>query len=331
MTRTRCLSSSFGVLALLLLAPATARAQSSDPAAAADLFHQGRVAMSEERYAEACAKFDESERLEPRVGTVINLALCEEARGRVATARELWEQATDLARTSGDARLGYTAEHLGALEPRVPHLTVRLKGSAPPGTVVRRDGVELGPASIGAALALDPGAHTVLAVAAHHADGVPVTVELREGESKEVEVEPGPILPEPTPVAPRIEPPAPQPPPESRGGILRTSAVALGAAGIVGLGVGAFFGVQALNERSGAPGICNGDHCDDQGAAVRRGAIRDADASTIAFAVGGAFVATGVVLWLLAPSRPSTATSTSVGVGLGAAPQGGRVSLVGTF
>lgn len=274
-----------------------ARAQGPDPAAAADLFHQGRLAMSEASYEVACAKFAESERLDPRVGTLINLALCEEALGLVATARRYWEQATDLARATGDARVTYTTDRFDAIDAKVPRLTVRLAGAAPPGTTVRRDDVELGPASLGTALPVDPGKHTVFAVAAHRSDGPAITVELAEGESKDIAVQVGEALPEAS------APAAPTPTAGSTNGSVRLAAIASGAAGVVGLGLGTYFGIQAAAHESGSPGVCHGDVCDGQGASVRRGALQSADESTAAFVAGGALVAAGVVLWIVAPTR----------------------------
>jgi hypothetical protein len=325
-----------GRLAVLLVAagslPASrAEAQGSDPAAAADLFHEGRVAMASQSYGVACAKFAESERLDPRVGTLINLAQCEEALGLLATARRYWEQATDLAKATGDARVAYTTEQLGAIDHRVPRLTVRLGASAPPGTIAHRDDVELGAASLGTSLPVDPGKHSVFAAAAHHADGPVTVVELQAGESKEVVVEAGDALPEPAPEAP-VELPhplAPETAPARAAGPTRIAAIASGAAGVVGVGLGAYFGLQAIAHESGAPGVCHGQTCDAQGATVRRGAIQSADESTAAFVVGGALLAAGVVLWLVAPARAQTALT--VGVAPDLVVRGAGAGVVGSF
>jgi hypothetical protein len=152
---------------------------------------------------------------------------------------------------------------------------------------------------------VDPGKHSVFAIAAHHANGPVTTIELLAGESKEIVVEVGEALPEavpegPIPTAPPI---VPMPVGARPMGAARILAIGSGAAGVVGLGLGAYFGLQAVAHQSGSPGICHGQVCDEQGTSVRRGALQSADESTAAFVVAGALVAAGVVLWLAAPAR----------------------------
>src|ERR1700690_2972081 len=69
----------------------TAHAQ--DPVATADvLFNDARAAMAVKRFDIACAKFRESNRLDPAVGTLFNLANCEAQRGQLVTAWTLYRQ-----------------------------------------------------------------------------------------------------------------------------------------------------------------------------------------------------------------------------------------------
>jgi hypothetical protein len=318
------------VLAIGVATSRVAHAQAVDPGAAVDLFHQGRAAMAAGSYDVACAKFAESERFDPRVGTLINSALCEEARRGLSTARRYWEQATDLARATGDARIAYTTEHFDAIDRRVPRLTIRLAANAPADAVVHRDDVALGAASLGTALPVDPGAHAIVAVASHHADGAIVDVTLAEGESKEIVVGPGDPIPEaaapdPEPASPPTASPATTPEPKRALGPWRIAAIATGSAGVIGLGLGTYFGVRALDGKNGSPGTCTGDVCDTAGSAARRDAIRSADTSTVAFIAGGALVAAGVVLWLAAPAESHAPASVGVVPGVGGA------SLVGRF
>ena len=81
------------VLVALLLAAPSVLAQGRDPAAAEALFTEGRKAFDAGDYRIACARFAESQRLDPAVGTLINLAACNEKLDNLALAWETWQQA----------------------------------------------------------------------------------------------------------------------------------------------------------------------------------------------------------------------------------------------
>ena len=68
--------------------------------AAEKLFQDGRTALAAGKLDEACDAFHGSENLEPRVGTLLNVADCEERRGRIATAWIEFNDAVNFARTS---------------------------------------------------------------------------------------------------------------------------------------------------------------------------------------------------------------------------------------
>src|SRR5262245_33924838 len=81
-----------GAVAALGVLPAAATAQTRGPAAAEALFKEGRAASERRDYDVACAKFRESERMDPAPGTLLNLAECEENRNNLATAWALFEE-----------------------------------------------------------------------------------------------------------------------------------------------------------------------------------------------------------------------------------------------
>src|SRR6266498_1038121 len=88
-------------LAFVLLAhlPGAASAQVSaeNRAAAQALFDLGRTLITSGRAEEACPKFEESQRLDPGVGTQLNLADCYDRTGRTASAWTLYIEAPRVA------------------------------------------------------------------------------------------------------------------------------------------------------------------------------------------------------------------------------------------
>ena len=91
------LSLTVGGLCALLATPALAQ----NPAAAEALFEQARSAMAAGSYDIACARFRDSDKLDPAVGTRFNLADCEERLGQNAKACEHYVQAMQDLSTQG--------------------------------------------------------------------------------------------------------------------------------------------------------------------------------------------------------------------------------------
>src|SRR5688572_31408250 len=97
--------------------------------------------MAAGSYDIACARFRDSDRLDPAVGTRFNLADCEERRGRIATAWSLFRGVlSELA--PDDDRRPIADERAKRLEPRLPKLTLRRTVETPPGVRVRIDRVD---------------------------------------------------------------------------------------------------------------------------------------------------------------------------------------------
>jgi hypothetical protein len=291
------------MIGALIALTAAGRARANDPDRAARLFQEGREAMNAGDYARACERFTASESADPHVGTLINLAQCEEALVKTAASRQYWQQALDLARATVDPRIAYIEQQLARIDARVARLTVRLAPTAPPDTVARRDGVDFAAASFGVALPVEAGKHTLTVLARGH-EPREYALEIREGERSEILVEPGALLPERTTgVDDRPAPTPPSPPPAGEPQTLRTVAYVAGAAGLVGLAVGGTYGVLAMNAAGNAASHCDGDLCDPTGAAARRDEVTKAQVATIGLSAGAALLTTGAVLRVLTPSR----------------------------
>lgn len=211
------------VLLAALLAAAPARADLAETEGAR-LFREGRALLLAERFAEACPKLAESQRLEPRGGTLLNLAACHERQGKIASAWSEFHDALAAARAeSQPTRERLAEERIAALGPRVPWLTINVTAeAAAQGAHVLFDGNELQRLAWGHDMPVDPGEHTLVISAAGRVEETR-TVSLREGERQTVDIAslaelraPDPVLPLPAPSTPKEPVPAPTPPGKSR-------------------------------------------------------------------------------------------------------------------
>jgi hypothetical protein len=83
----------------------------------------------------------------------------------------------------------------------------------------------------------------------------------------------------------------------------------IGGVGVVGIGLGAFFGLQASSKLSDAKGKC-GDYpyeCGNEAKDLQSSAKSSATVSTVGFVAGGVLLAGGLVLYFTAPKRESVA------------------------
>jgi hypothetical protein len=289
------------VAALVLSTSGTARAQSSagEATLAEALFREGRTLMQEQRYAEACAKFAESQRLDPAGGTLINLALCHEAQGKLATAWGEFREALAKARAEERAdRLTVATERLAALEPLLPKLSIFVAPAAAEGElVVSVDGVPLRRAAWGVAVPVDPGSHLVKASAPGRED-FSISVELAVKESKRIEITP----------LPRSQKTGPGPaksaaPPAEREGDdgQATTGLIVGGLGLAALGIGGFFGIQAINRRAESDDECPTDStCSDEGVRLNDSALQAAWFANIGIGLGVLGVGAGTYLLITA-------------------------------
>ena len=310
-----------GIGVALLLTWQSAGASAQDPVAAAANFERGVKEMKAGNFVVACPALAESDRLEPRPGTLFALAECEARWGRLATATAHYQDYTTrvsrLPAADQEAhreRVAIAATRVADLEPRIPKLTLVLPPDAPPGTEVRRDDVVLGAPSLGTPLAIDPGTHEL---ATRAPGGTPhqQTVELQPGESKTVElvVNPAPAPPPPPivraiPIAPAVAQ-LPPPRPNDR----RTAGFVVGGVGLAGITAGVVAGALVLGEKSAVDRDCGPDGaCRGNGLAEATTLQTTAQVSNVTFGVGGALLVAGAILVLTAPSTPPATKSAMV-------------------
>lgn len=123
-------------------------------------------------------------------------------------------------------------------------------------------------------------------------------------------------------------------PPEEDAGVptesskgLRTVGLVVAGVGVVGLGVGGFFGLRAMSKKKDADEHCDGSACRDQaGVDLRHDARSAGTISTIAFVAGGVATAAGVVLYLTAPQPGRARARLMPRLGVGFAGVGAEAS-----
>ncbi|HEY1537431.1 MAG TPA: hypothetical protein VGF76_25600, partial [Polyangiaceae bacterium] len=172
---------------LLTILAASARAAAQEAAADA-LFDSARTAMARRDFYRACEQFRASDKLDPAAGTELNLADCEEKRGRLASAWELFRMVEEKLNPS-DERVTVAHGRAQALQARVPRLTLELAAGAPKSSSVRDGSVELGSATFGISLPVEPGSHELVVSAPGFAART-FQIQLAEGEARSLVVSP---------------------------------------------------------------------------------------------------------------------------------------------
>ncbi len=294
-------------LAFVSIAERSSFAQTSSSDLAREELKKGYELKKAGHCDQAMAHLQESVRLDPEIKALANLAECEETLGKVVIAGKHWRSVQQLAAVGANAAIEADAEkHVADVTARAAAVTVHVAVDAPQGTQVTLDDAPLASADLAAPIAVDPGKHTFVARAGGREPGT-VIVELAPGQKKEIVVAPAPATAAQSagpPASTRgADPPAPTPPQATPASGVPWKPIGLvtAVAGVVGLGVGAVFGIEAMSDKSSAH--CNGTTCASAGSVSELTSAQSAGTtSTIFFLAGGALAAAGATIWLLAPS-----------------------------
>ncbi|MFT3771880.1 MAG: hypothetical protein QM820_41255 [Minicystis sp.] len=278
-------------LAAVLFAAAPARAD--DSAAAEALFQQAKTLTEAQKWGEACPKFEASYKLDKTLGTLLNLADCEEHVDKIASAWAHWGEAVEMAQKTGDKRADFAQKRRAALTPKLP--MIRLDVTAGKSALtVHRDGVKIDPAAFGVPLPSDPGAHTI-AVRRGDETLVEKKVTAKPAETASVTLDLEAIE--------RAAPPPPAPP----SGVQRKvgfAVLGLGV-GLVAVAGGLEIGALVTKSSAGDPGACFNHICTPSGIDAVNKARTLANAGQW-LGIGGLLVtAVGVTLAVTAPSGPA--------------------------
>ncbi len=297
-----------------LLAASTARADApgDDARAQADAeFTEGKRLLDQGQTAAACARLAHSQELDPKLGRLLNLAFCHEQEGKTASAWGEYNAAAALAAQKGQPdRVDFAREHANSVAKRLSFLHLDVPAGA---GSVEIDGGALPRERWTMPVPLNPGAHKVTVSAAGKK---PVSVAVT------LSTDPGvldlkiPALQDDSSAStqgPAAEAAGePESSPHSTGGH-RAPAYIAGGVALVGLGVGAVAGMQAMSKKSDADANCPNKQCNPAGRAMISDAQTAATVSTVGFGVGLAGAAAAI--WLLIRSsgdEPAAARVTPV-------------------
>jgi hypothetical protein len=304
-------------VALAVLLVSTSAFAQTDPVAAQALFDDAKKLMAAGNAVAACPKLAESERLDPAVGTLLNLAECYVKIDKPSRAWATFLEAEAVSLREGQkSRALYAKQRANELEAKLVRVTVDVPDDARvPALEVLRDGEPLRTPLWGSAVPVDPGAHVIEARASGYKpfttridamhDPIVVHIVPLEREIPMQPETPEPIPPPPPPIdttPPLTIEALSSPPPTSGNGQQIAGFVTLGVGG-AGIVLGAVMGVLAIDRANAATGAgCDATTCPSTSAlGLSSDAKTFAIASDVALAVGASLAVIGLVLVVAAP------------------------------
>ena len=302
-------------------APATDKQAPSTDKQAQSLLNQGKKLMTAGQYAQACPKIAESQGLSPGPTTLLQLALCHEKEGKIATAQNEFGTVVMQATKPKDPSAKIARQHADALLPKLPRLTIKVPADAESkGMQITLDGLPVASSSWGLSNPIDPGPHQIVATI----KGTPpwsmkVNI-ITPGEEKTVEVPGARVVDQPVPPSeqtpektakvenpfegdgssPKEKEKEEEPPGASRPAL----GYVLFGAGVVGTGVGTYFGLRAISLRKDSDQRCVSG-CTAQGVDLNNQAKTAAWISDFGIGLGVIGVAIGGYMLLKTPESPA--------------------------
>jgi hypothetical protein len=240
---------------------------------AKDLFTRARELRAHGDCAGAVPLFRKAVALYPDgIGSVRNLAECEESLGHYASARRAWLDLKRALLTDSDKKYdGWQKDADDAaarLAPKLATLTIDVNAvgpsgdaAAPGGVEVKLDGETLSSSLVGTALERDPGRHVVQVGGPRVKEPAQKAVDLAAGDAKRVALRV--VVTPDKPVEPEVGAPLPATPPvapddsaENARAAKRTAAwIAIGVGAAAAIGAGVSIGIRA-NDESTLNGQC---------------------------------------------------------------------------
>ena len=270
----------------LLVAASPAMADGPRNPRAEALFQRGRALLQNGRVEAACSQFEASQVESSDLRTLLQLGDCYVRAGRSASAWHAFLEAQAIAVADRDSgREQIAAQRAAALEPKLTRvLLVIPTTSRVPGLTVQLGANTIPVSAWGTAIPVDAGAVKLSARAkGHRAWSASFDASAAAGKVYRVHV---PTL---TPLAEIAA---------NRRTGFRTAGIVSGSIGLAGISAGAVF--NALSRNADDASTCTRGVV--QCAASKSTSNTYSDVATVSFAVGGTLFATGVTLFVLAPS-----------------------------
>lgn len=289
MTSTQWCRSLPFVPALLL----AGQAAIASPESADALFQEGRELMRQGSFAAACERFRESYREDTALGTLLNIAVCEERSGTLTRAYADLVAFRD-ACGADDPRRQKADVHLAELGARIPKLTLRLDGAERRSLAahISVDGTRIAVHDLDKPLPLEPGQHLVKVTWPSGTNEYRVTLVEAEHAVQIISVPEAPSQPA------RLESPPPKA--TSHGSL----PYVLGGVGAATLVAGIVTGALALDAKQTVANHCHADQCDAKGLAANRDGRAYATASTFTWIAGAVALGAGTVVYFSAGGAP---------------------------
>lgn len=292
---------------------------------AEELFRRAKALIAQGKHEEACPLLKESYRLDPGQGTLLNLALCHEQTGRVASAWGEFRAVEQQARVSSPPKLDraeLARQHAEKLEPRISRVRIVAPPEAKaPGLAVKIDGEERAEL-LWSGVPVDAGKRTVeVSAPGKKTKSFDITVE--DGGSSQTVTLPrlddvasassAPV------VADRATGNAPAQndagaDQASDGSGRRTAGFIVGGIGVATLAAGAVFGVAAVvnnNKAQDCGTPCSGPQAEESNRSTDR-ALLFANVANVAIPIGVVGTAIGAILVLTSGPSQKVAIQPSV-------------------
>lgn len=321
-----------------------ARAQTDPSIAVAEaLFQEARTLAGEKKWDDACPKFAESQRLDPKLGTLLNLAHCHEQQEKFATAWAEYTSAASLAHRSGhNERETFARERVAELFAKLAYVEIRMP-NPPSDLQLLIDGQTISATVLNAPLPIDPGKH-MISVKAPGRTGFSTEIDVPSNStrmvltiptlpteetqsSKPPEVQPAPSTntgsSTPSIAAPSISPSSKDVP---RG---QAKVVAIASFTVAGAGaiVGTVAGLATLSKASEILPDCDGLQCSSKHAGNISSANTMANVSNVGFGLSVLGLAGGIIGVVMMPKSNEPASKVSMTPVIGP----GIIGLRGTF